>query len=108
MAAYADAWLSDGSPLAVDAVTVSPYLGFGSLEPALSLAEETGRGVFVLAATSNPEGRSVQGAMLDRDGCVKAEPALAHARDKIVGGLLTPKDETGDCFKFTNALAKKA
>ena len=68
MAAYADAWLSDGSPLAVDAVTVSPYLGFGSLEPALSLAEETGRGVFVLAATSNPEGRSVQGAMLDRDG----------------------------------------
>ncbi|MFD5867008.1 orotidine-5'-phosphate decarboxylase [Corynebacterium sp. NPDC060344] len=68
MAAYADAWLSDGSPLAVDAVTVSPYLGFGSLEPALSLAQETGRGVFVLAATSNPEGRSVQGAVLDRDG----------------------------------------
>ncbi|WP_295627983.1 orotidine-5'-phosphate decarboxylase [uncultured Corynebacterium sp.] len=67
MAAYADAWLSDGSPLAADAVTVSPYLGFGSLEPALSLAEETGRGVFVLAATSNPEGASVQGAVVKRD-----------------------------------------
>lgn len=46
--------------------------------------------------------------MLDRDGCVRAEPALAHVRDKIVGGLLTPKDETGDCFKSTNALSKKA
>lgn len=67
MAAYAQAWLADGSPLACDAVTVSPYLGFGSLEPALSLAEETGRGVFVLAATSNPEGRSVQAARLPGD-----------------------------------------
>ncbi|CDX33735.1 D-amino acid dehydrogenase [Mesorhizobium sp. SOD10] len=46
--------------------------------------------------------------VLDRDGCIRVEPALAHVRDKIVGGLLTPKDETGDCFKFTNALAAKA
>lgn len=46
--------------------------------------------------------------VLDRDGCIRVEPALSHARDKIVGGLLTPKDETGDCFKFTNALAAKA
>ena len=46
--------------------------------------------------------------VVDRDGCIRAEPALAHVRYKIVGGLLTPKDETGDCFKFTNALAEKA
>ncbi|PWE54078.1 D-amino acid dehydrogenase [Metarhizobium album] len=46
--------------------------------------------------------------VLDRDGCVRVEPALQHVREKIVGGLLTPKDETGDCFKFTNALAAKA
>ncbi|MGR8964145.1 D-amino acid dehydrogenase [Rhizobium leguminosarum] len=46
--------------------------------------------------------------VLDRDGCVRFEPALRHVCDKIVGGLLTPKDETGDCFKFTNALAAKA
>ncbi|TCR04045.1 D-amino acid dehydrogenase [Neorhizobium sp. JUb45] len=46
--------------------------------------------------------------VLDRDGCVRVEPALSHVRHKIVGGLLTPKDETGDCFKFTNALAAKA
>jgi len=46
--------------------------------------------------------------VLDPDGCVGVEPALRHVRGKIVGGLLTPKDETGDCFKFTNALAAKA
>lgn len=44
----------------------------------------------------------------DRDGCIRVEPALKDVREKIVGGLLTPKDETGDCFKFTNALAAKA
>ncbi|WP_427007474.1 orotidine-5'-phosphate decarboxylase [Pseudarthrobacter sp. H2] len=60
MAAYADAWLRDGSPLAADSVTLSPYLGFESLRPALDLAAESGRGVFVLALTSNPEGASVQ------------------------------------------------
>jgi len=60
MAAYADAWLRDESPLAADSVTLSPYLGFESLRPALDLAAETGRGVFVLALTSNPEGASVQ------------------------------------------------
>jgi orotidine-5'-phosphate decarboxylase len=60
MAAYAEAWLADGSPLAADAVTLSPYLGFGSLRPALDLASATGRGVFVLGLTSNPEGASVQ------------------------------------------------
>ncbi|NLR98366.1 D-amino acid dehydrogenase [Rhizobium sp. P38BS-XIX] len=46
--------------------------------------------------------------VLDPEGCIRVEPALRHVREKIVGGLLTPKDETGDCFKFTNALAAKA
>jgi D-amino-acid dehydrogenase len=46
--------------------------------------------------------------VLDPDGCIRVEPALKHVRQKMVGGLLTPKDETGDCFKFTNALALKA
>lgn len=43
--------------------------------------------------------------VLDPEGCIRVEPALAHARDRIVGGLRTPLDETGDCFKFTNTLA---
>jgi len=61
MAAYAAAWAGD-SPLAADAVTASPYLGFGSLQPLLQTAAAHDRGVFVLAATSNPEGASVQRA----------------------------------------------
>lgn len=63
MAGYAAAYLSDGAPLAADAITVSPYLGIGALEPAFELAGRTGRGVFVLALTSNPEGAAVQAAM---------------------------------------------
>jgi orotidine-5'-phosphate decarboxylase len=62
MAAYAQAWAGDG-PLAADAVTASPYLGFGSLQPLFELAAANRRGVFVLAATSNPEGASVQRAI---------------------------------------------
>ncbi|MFJ7247540.1 orotidine-5'-phosphate decarboxylase [Kitasatospora sp. NPDC098652] len=63
MAAYAEAFLSPAGPLFSDAVTVSPYLGFGSLRPALDLAREQGCGVFALALTSNPEGAEVQRAV---------------------------------------------
>jgi orotidine-5'-phosphate decarboxylase len=60
MVGYAQAYLSDGAPLAADAITVSPYLGVGALDPAFTLATDTGRGVFVLAMTSNPEGAELQ------------------------------------------------
>jgi orotidine-5'-phosphate decarboxylase len=63
MQAYAQAYLDPGSPLRADAITVSPYLGFGSLAPVLDLAADTGGGVFVLALTSNPEGPQVQHAV---------------------------------------------
>ncbi|MFO1075266.1 MAG: D-amino acid dehydrogenase [Geminicoccaceae bacterium] len=43
--------------------------------------------------------------ILDRAGCIGVEPALARVREKFVGGLRLPGDETGDCFKFTNDLA---
>jgi D-amino-acid dehydrogenase len=46
--------------------------------------------------------------VLDPAGCVKIEPALAHVREKFVGALRLPGDETGDCFKFTQRLAKMA
>jgi len=62
MDAYAAAYLSDGSPLAADAITVSPYLGFGTLDAAIELADQGGRGIYVLALTSNPEGPQVQHA----------------------------------------------
>jgi orotidine-5'-phosphate decarboxylase len=60
MDGYADAYLGVGAPLAADAVTLSPYLGFGSLDAAIRTASDAGRGVFVLARTSNPEGAQVQ------------------------------------------------
>lgn len=62
MAAYAQAYLSPESSLRSDAITVSPFLGFESLRPALDLAHESGRGIFVLTLTSNPEGATVQHA----------------------------------------------
>ena len=46
--------------------------------------------------------------LLDVEGCVAAEPALARVREKFVGGLRLPGDETGDCFKFTQSLAARA
>ncbi len=79
MDAYARAYLAEGSPLAADAVTLSPYLGFGSLQGAITLAAAHGRGVYVLALTSNPEG-----------------PQLQHARTsdgRLVGQLVV--DEAG-------------
>ncbi|WP_374633476.1 D-amino acid dehydrogenase [Paracoccus sp. (in: a-proteobacteria)] len=46
--------------------------------------------------------------VLDRAGCIAAEPGLAGSAERIVGGLRLPGDETGDCFKFTNRLAAMA
>jgi orotidine-5'-phosphate decarboxylase len=57
---YARAWLAHDAPLSVDALTVNPYLGVGALAPFVDLAREQSRGLFVLAATSNEDGRSVQ------------------------------------------------
>ncbi|NNN01293.1 MAG: orotidine-5'-phosphate decarboxylase [Acidimicrobiaceae bacterium] len=59
---YAQAWLSDRSTLRVDALTVSPYAGVGALMPLIDAAQSSGRGVFILAATSNDEGRTLQRA----------------------------------------------
>jgi orotidine-5'-phosphate decarboxylase len=63
--AYADAYLDPASPLAADAVTASPFLGFGSLTPMIDTARKHGAGVFVLALTSNKEGPEVQHAATD-------------------------------------------
>ncbi len=60
MEGYARAWLGTGSPLEVDAVTLTPFLGVGSLDPAIDLAQAGGKGVFVMAANSNPEAERFQ------------------------------------------------
>ncbi len=62
--AYADAYLGCSSPFNVDAITVSPYLGVQALKPVFLKANETSTGIFVVVRSSNPEGRSLQNAML--------------------------------------------
>ena len=79
MDAYAAAYLSDGAPLRADAITVSPYLGFGSLSGTIELAEAEDRGVYVLALTSNPEGRQVQHARAESGQLVAEEIVQAAA-----------------------------
>jgi orotidine-5'-phosphate decarboxylase len=79
--AYADAYLDPSSSLFADAVTVSPYLGFGALEPFFERAEQHGCGVFVLAFTSNPEGASVQRALTAGGETVGAS-ILAQAAER--------------------------
>jgi len=65
MEAYFEAWLGKSAPFYSDALTLSPYLGLGSLKPTMAAAFERGKGVFVLAATSNPEGAVLQTAAVD-------------------------------------------
>jgi orotidine-5'-phosphate decarboxylase len=78
--AYADAYLDPASPLASDAITASPFLGFGSIDPMIETARRHDAGVFVLALTSNKEGPEVQHARTgdpEDDGTV-AGLVLAH------------------------------
>ncbi|MFF0267341.1 orotidine-5'-phosphate decarboxylase [Kribbella sp. NPDC004536] len=107
MAGYASAYLSEKGPLACDALTVSPYLGFGSLQPAIDEAREAGAGLFVLALTSNPEGPQFQSART-ADGSTVAGAVLAGLRDlnadadvlgsfgAVVGATISSTDENLD------------
>ncbi len=90
--AYADAYLDPRSPIAVDAITVAPYLGFGSLEPMLATARAHDRGVFVLALTSNPEGPQFQHARTG-DGRTVAGTVLAQLKELNAGA--TPMGSFG-------------
>jgi orotidine-5'-phosphate decarboxylase len=82
MQGYADAYLAPDAPLGADAVTLSPFLGFGSLTPALETASAAGRGVFVLARTSNAEGAAVQAAVTAGRSVAQSIVAEAAARNE--------------------------
>jgi len=82
--AYADAYLDPTSPLAVDAITASPFLGFGSLDPVIDTALANDAGVFVLALTSNPEGPEVQHAKTE-DGRTVAGSVLDAVASRNAG-----------------------
>ncbi len=81
---YADAYLDPASPIAVDAITASPYLGFGSLDPMIETARKHGAGVIVLALTSNPEGPQFQHART-ADGRTVAGAVLDSLREANAG-----------------------
>jgi len=76
--AYAQAWLGDG-PLAADAMTVSPYLGFEALTPYFDAAAKADRGVFVVVRSSNAEGRPIQKALLAGPECRSDGPSSVEA-----------------------------
>lgn len=99
--AYAHAYLDPSSPLYVDAITASPYLGFGSLRPMVDTALANGAGVFVLVLTSNPEGASVQRArtadsrtvaqtVLDEISQVNAGMTPLGSVGAVVGATIDP------------------
>jgi len=104
MDAYAAAYLTDGAPLAADAITLSPFLGFGSLDQAIETAGQHGRGVYVLALTSNPEAPQFQHAVTSAgisvgqtviDGAARrnagAPPGLGHV-GVVIGATIGPTE----------------
>lgn len=94
MDGYATAFLGDDAPTRADAITLSPYLGVGSLQPAIDAAVAGGQGLYVLARTSNPEGASVQLATTGGvtvaqhvvDTIAALNPSADHAVGLVVGG----------------------
>jgi orotidine-5'-phosphate decarboxylase len=109
-AAYAQAYLDPASPMCADAITASPYLGFGSLQPMIDVALRNGNGVFVLALTSNPEapavqhartadGRTVGQLILDEVSQVNAGAQPLGSIGGVVGATI---GETGHDFASVN------
>ena len=75
--AYGDAWLRPGSSLEADAMTISAFQGLGSIEQVMHRADAAGKGLFVLAATSNPEAAAIQRAVLQQSSRAGATVAAA-------------------------------
>jgi orotidine-5'-phosphate decarboxylase len=101
---YADAYLDPNGPLAADAITATPYLGFGSLDPMVETARAHGKGVFVLALTSNPEaplfqharteeGRTVAGTVLAELARLNEGAQPLGSFGAVVGATIQTTDE---------------
>ncbi|WP_159604089.1 orotidine-5'-phosphate decarboxylase [Agromyces humi] len=82
--AYGEAWLRPGSSLEADAMTISAFQGLGSIEQVMVAAETAGKGLFVLAATSNPEAAAIQRAVLQQSS--RAGSTVAQA---ITDGVIS-------------------
>ncbi len=95
MEAYASAWLDPDSPLRADAVTAVAYLGLGALQPMFDLAGAHGRGVIVVARSSNPEGRSLQEARTESGTGPSVEDMLLEQIAGLNRGGLVPDGTVG-------------
>jgi len=100
MDGYAKAWLGTDAPFVVDALTLSPYLGPQTLENVINIATQNQRGVFILAATSNPEAKDLQQAAIAEktvSGSI-ADFAISHngspmgAVGLVIGATVKPRE----------------
>ena len=91
MEAYAQAWFGKSSPFSCDALTVNPYLGVGALSPAASIASERGKGLYVLAATSNPDGVALQSSL----NGISVAAQVASEVDALNSSTATSKSRFG-------------
>ena len=101
--AYGDAWLMPGSPLEVDAITVVAYQGLGSLDGVIERAGRWGKGLFVLAATSNPEAFETQTARR-ADGRSVAEGVVAEVSARNAAAASEPLGSFGVVIGATISL----
>jgi orotidine-5'-phosphate decarboxylase len=112
---YAAAYLAKNAPFACDALTVNPYMGLDTIEPHVRVAEASGKGVIVLARTSNPgnsdyQARDLEGAPL----YARVVESLAPMIERLQGnsgwsGLMLVTGATGpDEARELRALAPKA
>jgi orotidine-5'-phosphate decarboxylase len=102
--AYAQAWLTPGAPLEADAMTVSAYQGVGSLSAPMILAREHGKGLFILAATSNPESFATQTAVVGGGQAVPRTVA-ASIVDEVNRSNAAPLGSFGVVIGATVSLA---
>ncbi|MEL6858815.1 MAG: orotidine-5'-phosphate decarboxylase [Pseudomonadota bacterium] len=112
---YASAYLAQDAPFACDALTVNPYMGLDTLEPHVRTAEMTGKGVIVLARTSNPgsadyQAKDLDGAPLFARVVESLDPMIQRLKGRSDwSGLMLVTGATGpDEARHLRALAPKA
>ncbi len=101
---YAEGYLGEGSSCPCDAITVNPYMGVDTIEPFVAVAERQGKGVVVLARTSNPGSKDFQARLVDGEPLYlhvarALQPLIARLRGQdgwsglmLVAGATGPED----------------
>lgn len=103
--AYADAWLEPGSSLECDAMTAHPFHGFDSLRGAYEMATKHGKGIFVLAATSNPEAATLQRSVNSQGATVSAQ-VISAARSENAKAASASSESVGSVGVVLGATLK--